>query len=48
MGVLQFPAAVTALVKTLRETPEEQRDALLKSMQAEAANFAKTGKPTWN
>lgn len=46
-GVLQFPAAITALIKTLRATPEEQQQALITSMLAEADNFRKTGRPTW-
>ncbi len=46
-GVLQFPGEITALIKTLRATPEEQRAALMATMQAEADNFKKTGKPTW-
>ena len=47
-GVLQFPSAITALIKTLRSTPVEQQDALMKTMLAEADNFKKTGRPTWN
>lgn len=48
IGILQFPSAVTALIKSLRETPEEQREALIKSIQMEADNFQKTGRPTWS
>lgn len=47
-GALQFPAAVTALIKTLRQTPQEQQAALIASMLAEAENFRKTGRPTWS
>jgi hypothetical protein len=47
MGVLQFPSAVSALIKTLRQTPAEQQDALIKTMLAEADNFQKTGRPSW-
>jgi hypothetical protein len=47
-GALQFPDAVTKLIQTLRQTPEEQQAALVASMMAEAENFRKTGRPTWN
>jgi len=46
--VLQFPQAVTQLIQTLRQTPEEQQAALIATMMAEAQNFQKTGRPTWN
>lgn len=46
-GVLQFPGAIQKLIVTLRETPAEQRDDLMKAMLAEGDNFKKTGRPTW-
>jgi hypothetical protein len=47
-GVLQFPAAITAVIKALRQTPAEQQAALIATMLAEAQNFQKTGRPTWS
>lgn len=47
-GIFQFPAALTSLIKTLRQTPAEQQDALIKTMLAEADNFKTTGRPTWD
>lgn len=48
MGVLQFPTAMSKLLSVLRQTPAEQQDALISTMVAEAQNFQKTGRPTWN
>lgn len=47
-GVLQFPGQITALIKTLRQTPAEQQAAIMQAMLAEADNFRKTGRPTWS
>lgn len=46
-AALEFPGEVMQLVNLLRKTPQEQHDALLKAMQVEADNFAKTGRPSW-
>ena len=47
-GILKFPSAVLALIKVLQKTPEEQHDALISKMQAEAQAFEDTGRPSWN
>jgi hypothetical protein len=43
----KFPDALSSLVKLLSSTPVEQHQALIASIQAEAANMAKTGRPTY-
>jgi hypothetical protein len=48
VGVLQFPDAISKLLAVLRQTPAEQQAALVATMLAEAQNFQKTGRPTWN
>jgi hypothetical protein len=46
-AALEFPGEVMQLVNLLRKTPQEQHADLLKAMQVEADNFAKTGRPSW-
>lgn len=47
IAALKFPSAVTALINTLKSTPAEQHEALVKAIQAEAQNMKATGRPTW-
>lgn len=47
-GVLKFPDAVLALVRALKDTPEESRQKVLAAMQKEADSLAATGRPDWN
>jgi hypothetical protein len=44
-GVLKFPGEVLALVRILKDTPEESREKIMAAMQAESAKFAETGRP---
>ena len=44
---LEFPEAMTQLVKLLRATPQENKEALLKKISEEAKRFEDTGRPTW-
>lgn len=46
-GFFAFFTQVQWLIKLLQATPAEQRDSLIKTMQQEADNFKKTGRPTW-
>lgn len=47
-GLFQFPAAISALIKLLRATPESQQASVIASIQAQAATAATpTGRPTW-
>jgi hypothetical protein len=46
-AVLKFPAAVLRLVNALKKTDQENHEALVKAIEAEAANIKKTGRPTW-
>lgn len=48
VAALSFPNEVLALYNALKTTPEEQHAALVKSIQGEAANLAKGGRPTWS
>jgi len=48
LGALKFPDAVLAVIRALKATPVQQQQALITSIQAEAANYAKTGRPTWS
>ncbi len=46
-GIFKFWDQVTWLVKLLQSTPEQDHEKLVSSIQAEAANVQKTGRPTW-
>lgn len=47
-GVFKFWDQVTWLVKTIQGTPEDHRQAIIASIRAEAENFEKEGRPSWN
>lgn len=47
-AAFQFPGEIVALAKMLRSTPEEAREGIMKSVQAEADKYQQTGRPTWN
>lgn len=47
-GIFKFWDQVVWLVKTLQSTAAEDHEKLVASIQAEAANFKKTGRPTWD
>lgn len=46
-GFFTFFSQVKWLIQTLQSTPAEQQQALIVSMQSEAENMKKTGRPTW-
>jgi len=46
-GALKFPGQVLALVRLLKDTPEESREKIMIAMQKEADKFAESGRPTW-
>lgn len=46
-GLFQFPGEISALIKMLKATPEEQRENLMKSVSDEASKFQVTGRPQW-
>lgn len=46
-GVLKFPGEVLALIRMLRDTPEESREKIMAAARTEADRFAKTGRPEW-
>ena len=48
LGALKFPSEVLALVRILKDTPEQSREKIMAAMQKEADSFAQTGRPTWN
>lgn len=43
----KFPAAVTALIKMIKQTPEEQHEALIKQVQAVFDESKNNGRPNW-
>lgn len=47
-GIFKFFDTVKWLVQLLQGTPVDKQENLIKSMQKEAENFAKTGRPTWD
>jgi hypothetical protein len=47
-GCLMFSKEIFALIKMLKGTPEEHRQKIMLAAQAEADNFKKTGRPTWD
>jgi len=44
-GVLKFPGQVLALIRMLKDTPEESREKIMLAMRKEADSFANTGRP---
>jgi hypothetical protein len=46
-GILEFPAAILALIQILRKTPLEKHRDLLERMRSESQRFEETGRPTW-
>lgn len=47
-GILAFPKEIGALIELLKKTPQEQHEDIVKSIQKEAENFEKTGRPSWD
>lgn len=47
-GVLKFPGEVLALIKILQKTPQEKREQIMQSVQAESDKFAAGGRPEWD
>lgn len=47
-GIFKFWDEVTWLIQTLQKTPAEEQQDLVQSIQKEAQNYAKTGRPTWS
>lgn len=48
LGFFKFFDEVKWLIKTLQGTPVDKQQKLIASMQVEAENFRKTGRPTWD
>lgn len=48
IGILQFPAQMSAFLKILQKTPEEQHNALIASIQAQSAAYQASGRPNWD
>ena len=46
-GILAFPSTVLALVRILKGTPEAQHQKIVAAVQAEAAQYEQTGRPSW-
>lgn len=47
-GVLKFPSEVLALVRVLKGTSDEQRQAVVAQVQKMSDDFKNTGRPTWD
>lgn len=45
-GVLKFPSEVTALIRLLSKSPDEKRQEIAASLQAQLQAFQDTGRPT--
>lgn len=46
-GFFKFFDEVKWFIELLQKTPAEKKDVLIKSLQEESVNLAKTGRPTW-
>ena len=46
-GLLEFPGTILEFVKLLKKTPTEQHQDIVQAIANEAANLAKTGRPSW-
>ena len=46
-AVFKFFDEITWFVKTLQNTPQEKRQALMEKMKVEADNYEKNSRPTW-
>lgn len=46
-GFFTFSKEIFALIKMLKNTPEENRQKIMLAAQKEADTFKKTGRPTW-
>lgn len=47
LAALQFPGEVVALIKLLQKTPEQNRQDILKKIEAESAALDSGNRPTW-
>ena len=47
-AVLQFPDAVLRLVLVLKKTPQEVHELLVQQNEKAAAQYEKTGRPSWD
>lgn len=47
-AIFKFWDQVTWLIQTLQKTPEEQHQALMDKVKAEADAFEQTGRPVWD
>lgn len=47
VGVLRFPDTILKIIKLLKSTPEENHEALVKSLSEEAKQYEISGRPLW-
>jgi hypothetical protein len=48
VGVLKFPSMILRVVRVFQATPEAHHEAIIKSLEDEAATFKITGRGKWD